>query len=1674
MKKLLSIILAVTFVLSSLSGIMVTASEATEYLSFNSDSSWELEKAPNAMPNTIEAWLKVDGENTTDKISVFGNYGRDLRYIPSVELWLGRKVNAETNEVYYLPRIEYYNVKDWGIENKGKAFYLNSVVINPDEWYHLVVSRDSAKGYIYCYLNNKLVQTVKGTALFEDFVTEDTYAVGGSLATPNNSYFRGDIASIAVYSDNRTADEVSSVYTATVDTKNIAGAIDTTDSSLIASYDLKVVSGTERIKNAKSGGTDLIENMWVEAEDPTDYAYSIAVLGDTQKVAEYDFLKGTNYIDGIYDYVINNTKSKNIKHVLGLGDITDDDRPEEWAMVQNKTNQLDISYSLLRGNHDTPNGFNTYFGEGTKYAQQTAGHYGSNYLNTYHKFTAGDTKYLVVALSWDPSDDVLEWANEVVASHPDHSVIITTHAYVCKDGTTIGEGDTDSTYNNNDGEGIWNKLVKKHSNIVLAIGGHVSSDRIMMSQVIGDNGNTVTQLLINPQGMDEGLTKAGKAPAAMVAMLYFSEDGRNVDIRYYSTSRNTYFKSNNQLSFSKSYNLWQRPYAVSGKAQEPIVMEASKGVFYDDFVVTSSLNFDKFTTVNDNNFQINNAKADAVSNANGVYVSMALTEPDESGNNSNAYGNKGKSIKVNTGLANGVKRLTDKGEVLYNSIRTVSTINCANFQNIDDIAVAFWVKTESAAEFSAAFWDSATNSPQKIYSDPIDIESAGEYIIVIPIGNFYLANASYNKTADISSFKMINLEVMFKAEGIKSGETVDMYFDNIGVYPILPNFGEAKHISSAVIKDNMDSCVDSDTSVKQVTIPDNKGAWTTGNSYATSVRTVDRENGKAICYTAKDYKYSATGFSAKNSFSVNNQNYIIDSLDKNGVALGRDGTLAIWVKASRASRIVVETNNNSSTKWLASEEIIVPAGESIIRIPLSVYYNQDSAFKNIKKIQIHFCCITPQANTIGGATGTFMIDDIAIEPTVIMGDVNGDREGDTRDIVRLKKVMAGISSYQDTPLADVYPDKKLNANDLAVLRGYLLGSIKSIPQELALIEHESYEESKLLNSNWVNKTPATLTLAPTTDIIRHYSGTEDNNTIKINYSNISSSSGNNFYYNTNFVAPFGENSVFCFWVYSEQSVNIRYSYMDYSITDSKLMQCKWVTKTLPKGESIVEIPMRDMVPNGKDMEYRSIYQFQILILSNSNTTNSSGELYMDAFGYYDSSTEFEWIADNKMFDEDTTTYWSPTTTEKIYTGFKTETPVTFNAIDFTEYLDFDEDETNYINNSYVKEFVLDVKQNGKYVELCRIDEIGTRTVVLDDTYTGTDFRITVTAADERFAISKLAFKEISAVKRATPFRNVGYFCASSIDKLRECFYDKLSGYTDIILFDYGSWNANGDFLWGTMYENVDEAHLENTLAEIRALDGGNDLDIWFCLQNYDKSITDTSVLFATETSRRNLAQFAVNLCEKYGFTGIDIDYEYPATVTEWRNYGEFLSLCGQMLHAKGYKLSAALTSFGTNHITANIQSALDYVNMMVYDIYDATGRHSPYSLMDRFYKYYTGIGFRSEQLVLGVPYHTRTLETVDDRHQYGGGGYRGLYDEYAEYINPHTNLITSTSGKWNYYFNGTDMLRDKVWYAISNNMSGVFCWSLRNDVANDNEKGVPSLGQAIIDTIDHFTESIAE
>jgi hypothetical protein len=60
----------------------------------------------------------------------------------------------------------------------------------------------------------------------------------------------------------------------------------------------------------------------------------------------------------------------------------------------------------------------------------------------------------------------------------------------------------------------------------------------------GVNGNKVVQMLIDPQGMDAA------SPVGMVAMFHFSEDGKTVQVEYYSTLEEKWYHPDNQFTFT--------------------------------------------------------------------------------------------------------------------------------------------------------------------------------------------------------------------------------------------------------------------------------------------------------------------------------------------------------------------------------------------------------------------------------------------------------------------------------------------------------------------------------------------------------------------------------------------------------------------------------------------------------------------------------------------------------------------------------------------------------------------------------------------------------------------------------------------------------------------------------------------------------------------------------------------------------------------------------------------------------------------------------------------------------------------------------------------------------------------------------------------------------------------
>jgi hypothetical protein len=284
-------------------------------------------------------------------------------------------------------------------------------------------------------------------------------------------------------------------------------------------------------------------------------AWSLVILPDTQVYARA--YPGLFHLQT--QWVLENKGKHNIVYVLQNGDVTDNNVDLQWQRASQAFARLDgkIPYAIALGNHDFgPNGGtqdrttlgNRYFPLSRFAAWPTFG--GPMEVgkidNTFHLFRAGGQDYLILCLEFGPRDEVLAWANRIIEKHPRHKVIVMTHAYLYSDSTRYdwkSKGDeqkwnphaypiaaTDTTIN--DGQDMWDKLVKRHPNILMTINGHVLNDGLGFLTSKGDAGNTVHQMLVNYQMLAVG-------GGAWLRLLTFDPDG-TITVQDYSPLYETF------------------------------------------------------------------------------------------------------------------------------------------------------------------------------------------------------------------------------------------------------------------------------------------------------------------------------------------------------------------------------------------------------------------------------------------------------------------------------------------------------------------------------------------------------------------------------------------------------------------------------------------------------------------------------------------------------------------------------------------------------------------------------------------------------------------------------------------------------------------------------------------------------------------------------------------------------------------------------------------------------------------------------------------------------------------------------------------------------------------------------------------------------------------------------
>lgn len=287
-----------------------------------------------------------------------------------------------------------------------------------------------------------------------------------------------------------------------------------------------------------------------------DDSFNLVILPDTQTYAQ-------NYPEIFhkqFQWVADNATT--ITFAIQNGDITNNNRPNQWAIAAAAFNLLDgkVPLTFVQGNHDLGPGGTTTNRDSSNMNKflplskhKTQPTFGGSFEkdkidNIWHTFKAAGKDWLIISLEFGPRTKVLDWANEVVKSHPNHKVIVNTHAYMYNDNTRItshhkytpkgyGVGEATGLDSVNDGEDIWNKFVKKHSNIFMVVSGHVLGSGVGQLVSKGEHGNNVYQMLANFQ---KGVINTVNGGNGYLRIVNINPRKETIDVKTWSPVTQTY------------------------------------------------------------------------------------------------------------------------------------------------------------------------------------------------------------------------------------------------------------------------------------------------------------------------------------------------------------------------------------------------------------------------------------------------------------------------------------------------------------------------------------------------------------------------------------------------------------------------------------------------------------------------------------------------------------------------------------------------------------------------------------------------------------------------------------------------------------------------------------------------------------------------------------------------------------------------------------------------------------------------------------------------------------------------------------------------------------------------------------------------------------------------------
>lgn len=290
----------------------------------------------------------------------------------------------------------------------------------------------------------------------------------------------------------------------------------------------------------------------------SDVSWSLVVIPDTQKGSESngsDLL--FDALDAQFDWIVANQASLGIKHLVHVGDITEDNIAPQWAIIKAQISKLDgkLPYTLCVGNHDyfpstTEAIYNEFFvkGNNSKNANLVELAPGSMHEGMHTSFVAPDGREIMIAgLQWQPNGgERTAWRNLFQAellANPDKMIIVVVHAGIAEDLVLSNNGEPIATRPSITSQVLFDEIVSRSANVQMMFCGHAfdgaDTDELTGSHASvrlcsdGLGGNKINEILHNAQQLPNG-------GDGWLRYYEFLKDGVTVRCKTYSPYQDTF------------------------------------------------------------------------------------------------------------------------------------------------------------------------------------------------------------------------------------------------------------------------------------------------------------------------------------------------------------------------------------------------------------------------------------------------------------------------------------------------------------------------------------------------------------------------------------------------------------------------------------------------------------------------------------------------------------------------------------------------------------------------------------------------------------------------------------------------------------------------------------------------------------------------------------------------------------------------------------------------------------------------------------------------------------------------------------------------------------------------------------------------------------------------------